>query len=80
MTYRNLTQVLHTDSGLHVRIRHFAAARELVPLEDCSRSVTAVQAVMCMALYLKSVSAQRAVHTYVSTACYAAYVYQEFSL
>lgn len=53
-------------------IQHFAAARELVPLADCSRSLTAVQTVMCMALYLKSVSAQRAMHTHVSTACYAA--------
>lgn len=80
MGYSNLTQVLHTDFGFHVRIRHFAAARELIPLEDCSRSVTALQAVMCMAIYLKSVSAQRVVHTYVSTACYAVYVYRVSSL
>lgn len=54
------------------RIQHYAAARELVPLAECSRSFTAVQVVICMAIYLKSVSAQRAMHTHVSIACYAA--------
>jgi len=55
-----------------ISLQHFAAAQALVPLATCSGSFTAVQTVMCMALYLKSVSAQRAMHTHVSTACYAA--------
>ena len=58
----------------HDSIKHFGAARNLVGLTECSRSVTAVQTVLCMCLYLKSVAAQRMVHTYVSMAGYAAYV------
>jgi hypothetical protein len=70
LTYQR-TDFKNTDSDYLARLRHFAAARKMVPLEDCSHSVTAVQTVLCMALYLKSVSAQRAVHTYVSAACFA---------
>ncbi|KAL1581737.1 hypothetical protein WHR41_09427 [Cladosporium halotolerans] len=54
-------------------LRQFAAARELIPLADCSRSIAAVQTVMCMAMYLMSISAKRAAHTYVSTAGHAAH-------
>ena len=50
-------------------------ARNLVPLTQCSRSITAVQTIFCMAIYSKSVAAQRMVHTYVSMAGYAAYVF-----
>lgn len=53
-------------------MKHFAAARELVGLTECNRSVIAVQTVLCMALYLKSLSAQRMVHTHVNMAASAA--------
>lgn len=55
-------------------MKHFGAARGLVSLTEYSQSVTAVQTVLCMCLYLKSISAPRLAHTYVSMATYAAYV------
>jgi len=54
-------------------IEQFGMARNLVPLTQCSRSITAVQTIFCMAIYSKSVAAQRMVHTYVSMAGYAAH-------
>lgn len=67
-----MTLVFRSTKRRHYSIKHFAAARDLVGFAECSRSVTAVQTVMCMCLYLKSVAAQRMVHTYLSMATYAA--------
>jgi len=55
-----------------IRRKHFEIARDLVPLAQCSRSLTAVQTVLCMGLYVKSWAAQRMCHTYFSMAGYGA--------
>ncbi|KXS94388.1 hypothetical protein AC578_6592 [Pseudocercospora eumusae] len=50
----------------------FVAARSMVPLTHCGRSLTALQTVLCMALYLKAASDQTLVHTYITAAAGAA--------
>ena len=59
-------------STVHTRFQNFAAAHDLVPLADCSRNITAVQTVLCMALYLMSISAKSKAHTYIGIAGNAA--------
>lgn len=49
-------------------IEHFCAARDLVGLAECSRSISALQTILCAIIYLKSIHAQRMVHTYTSVA------------
>lgn len=67
--------LFHPDANFRAdSIEHFEAARNLVPVAQCSRSLAAVQTVLCQCLYLKSMHDQRATHTYVSIAGYAAYV------
>lgn len=50
---------------VYTSFQSFVAARDLVPLTDCSRNMTAVQRVFRIALYLMSVSAKSKAHTYV---------------
>ncbi|KXT17958.1 hypothetical protein AC579_9583 [Pseudocercospora musae] len=50
----------------------FVAARSMVPLTHCGRSLTALQTALCMALYLKAASDQTLVHTYITAAAGAA--------
>ncbi|SMQ47618.1 unnamed protein product [Zymoseptoria tritici ST99CH_3D7] len=54
----------HNMQGLS----YFAAARDAVPLGNCERSLSALQTTLCLAIYLKSVSAQTRFHAYVSAA------------
>ncbi|CAK3810541.1 fungal-specific transcription factor domain-containing [Lecanosticta acicola] len=51
---------------------YFGAAVSIVPLANCDRSLSAVQTVLCLALYLKANAAQMRVHAYVSAATSAA--------
>ncbi|KAF7190308.1 hypothetical protein HII31_08639, partial [Pseudocercospora fuligena] len=64
-------ETITVDSGSdHKRhgMSFFVAARSMVPLIHCGRSLTALQTVLCMALYLKAASDQTLVHTYITAA------------
>ena len=67
-----LRQNIILIATMYTSFQSFAAARDLVPLTDCSRNMTAVQTVLCMALYLVSVSAKGKAHTYIGIAGNAA--------
>ncbi|EME47355.1 hypothetical protein DOTSEDRAFT_69328 [Dothistroma septosporum NZE10] len=49
-------------------LAYFAAARDMVPLPYCDRSLPALQTILCMALYLKAGAALTRTHAYVSAA------------
>ena len=53
-------------------IAYFAAAQELVPLSNCDRGLSAIQTVLCLALFLKAASAPGRVHSYLAAAASAA--------
>ncbi|KAK4505531.1 hypothetical protein PRZ48_003494 [Zasmidium cellare] len=49
----------------------FAAARGMIPLQNCDRSLPALQAILCLSLYLKAGSAITRAHAFVSAAASA---------
>lgn len=53
-------------------LAYFAAAQELVPLSNCDRNLSAIQTVLCLALFLKAASAPGRVHSYLAAAASAA--------
>lgn len=53
-------------------IAYFAAAQELVPLSHCDRNLSAIQTVLCLALFLKAASALGRTHSYLAAAASAA--------
>lgn len=50
---------------------YFVASQEIVPLQNCDRSLPALQTVLCLALFLKAGSALTRSHAYVSAAASA---------
>lgn len=49
----------------------FAAARGMIPLQSCDKSLPALQTVLCMSLYLKAGSAVTRAHAFVTAAASA---------
>ncbi|KAF2161373.1 hypothetical protein M409DRAFT_59088 [Zasmidium cellare ATCC 36951] len=66
-TAKTLTAAEFRSQGLVF----FAAARGMVPLQNCDRSLPALQTVLCLSLYLKAGSAVTRAHAFVSAAASA---------
>lgn len=80
LVYATLALGSRFDAASHVAaearrtqgLAYFAAAKECVPFAQCDRSLTAIQVMLCLALYLKAASAPTKVHAYVGAAASAA--------
>ena len=56
------------DSRRVQGLAYFAAARDMVQLPNCDRSLPALQTILCLALYLKAGAALARAHAYISAA------------